>query len=109
MMQPLFVGSVGTDLVSNHQFTFPHLGVYTVRVWGTPNGTSSPAFQPFVLDYAVRVAREAPNQTPEQTSQPNAGNWLSDHFIHIIVGAVIVGLAIVWVFFGGRSKRKTKK
>lgn len=46
--------AVSSNLVSENHYAFVKPGVYTMRFTGTPN--RSGAFQPFTLNYEVRVA-----------------------------------------------------
>jgi len=96
--QPLFQNNTSPSLTNASIFyTFPKRDVYVVRVMGeplTPNG-----FQPFVLNYDVRVARSAVAST---TPTAPGENWFSVHIIHLIG---IIGASIFMVFFILKERR----
>lgn len=87
--QPLFSPSA-QGLVSVHDVPFAKRGVYTVRVTGKPQTGSS--FQPFALEYTIRVSPGEKKSGPDSS----LGSWFSTHGIILGLGIVVAGLIIAW-------------
>ncbi len=89
--QPLFQNNTSSQLTTaTLTYTFPQKDVYTIRVIGKPAYQN--AFQPFTLEYAVRVTRE------NVSSPVNAKQDFLSHVIHyapIEIGAVIILLIVI--------------
>ena len=101
--QPLFA-QVAAGLISIHDVTFPRPGVYTVRVNGAPRGVMT--FQPFLMEFSVRVtAEDSPGIT---TSGSGPGTWIADHFWPLGLGALAGGLILWWGLRPGGLGRKKK-
>lgn len=98
--QPLFARQ-DSGLVSVHEVTFAKPGVYTVRVNGYPMGKAS--FQPFLLQFAVRVEAGDP-ASADGTSGPKS--WLIDHAL-VLTGGVLVAGLILWWGLRPRPRRKS--
>ena len=94
---PLFAGN-GSRLVSgsgqatgNASFTFPNKDVYTMKVVGMP--LQSGAFQPFTLNYSIRVDRDL---TSASTSTPVSAFLRGHNSYAVLIG---VGLVLIIGFF----------
>jgi hypothetical protein len=98
--QPLFALK-DSGLVSVHEVTFARPGVYTVRVNGYPTGTVT--FQPFLLQFSVRVeAGDAGMASGTSESR----NWFLDHALVLIGGLLVAGL-ILWLGLRPRERKKS--
>jgi hypothetical protein len=70
-------------------YTFTEKAVYTVVLKGSPK--ASGAFQPFSVQYDVRISREL---GPSANNSANPGSWLI--VAGFVVLAVIAGIFIFW-------------
>jgi hypothetical protein len=85
--QPLFA-QAASGLISVHEVTFGHAGVYTVRVNGASLGVVS--FQPFLLTFSVRVS-------PGEPTFAQAGfSWVAGHAWALGLGVLSGGLILWW-------------
>lgn len=97
--QPLFQNNSQPSLDNASVFfTFPQRDVYQVKVTGKPLVQN--AFQPFVLTYDVRVAREATPTPPPTTSQNTSSIPYG-----MIFGGVVTVIAVSAIFIA-RKKGK---
>jgi len=98
--QPLFQNNDNPSLnTASIFYTFPQKDVYKVTIIGKP--TSPDAFQPFTLNYNVRVSRIADEQT---TDTPN-NNWFLANIGYLSAG----GIVIIFLIFAFIKKHKQKK
>ncbi len=84
----------------NFSFIFPQKDVYKVVVKGRPSVLG--AFQEFTLTYDIRVDREGSTQSSNQNN-----DFVSTHFIHLIVAAGILLFVIVAFIIQTVSKPKS--
>jgi len=107
---PLFQNSANPSLESaSFSFTFPEKDIYKVRVSGKP--TTPGAFEPFTLEWDIRVAKESDtvpaNGTTQDltpTNQNELIDWISRHIPHLI-GAFLILIFVVFYII----KQKTGK
>ncbi len=100
---PLLALTQGPSIF-NYQipFTFPEAGVYLIVITGSPK--SANAFQPFTLQYDLRVTRQ-------KGSSPSLSALLghSGHLLHvIIVGGGTIITVIVFTVMYERDKRRLR-
>jgi hypothetical protein len=98
--QALFA-QVSLGLISVHDVTFPHSGVYTVRVNGSPRGRMS--FQPFLIEFSVRVTAGG---TENQSGGSRPSSWFTDHSFLLGLGVLLGALILWWGFRPARSGKK---
>jgi hypothetical protein len=76
-------------------FIFPEKDIYQVRVSGSPR--TSESFEPFILTWDVRVARQSEKSTDTtslttQTTKNGLIDWFSRHIPHL------VGITLIFLF-----------
>ena len=108
---PLFQSSANPSLENaSFSFTFPEKDIYKVRVSGKP--TTPGAFNPFTLEWDLRVARESdniqtsggtPNTISGEANQNPVIDWVSNHIPHII-GVFLILIFVIFYFLKRRSK-----
>ena len=100
--QPLFQNTSNPSL-SNASvfFTFPKRDVYEILIVGKPN--SSGGFQPFTLQYDVRVDQIAENTGTENKSALQI--FLTTHALQI-VGGIFVVTFCSWFLLKNKKKDK---
>jgi len=98
--QPLFARK-DSGLISVHDVTFSKPGVYTVRVNGYP--TADGTFQPFLLQFSVRVE---PGEPASAGGNSPPKSWLLDH-APVLLGGTVVAALIVWLGLRPRPRKKS--
>jgi len=92
---PLFQNSTNPSLENaSFSYTFPEKDIYKVQVSGKP--TTPGAFEPFTLEWDIRVARESETQAGGTTETTQGGfiDWTSKHIPHLIGAFLIAGFVI---------------
>lgn len=105
----LFQNSTNPSLENaSFSFTFPEKNIYKVKVTGNP--TTPGAFEPFTLEWDIRVAREAETPgTSQETAKEEQPSWLVRHIPHtigIIIMLGFVGYALYTNQLKGKRKSK---
>jgi hypothetical protein len=96
--QPLFQNNSDPSLANaSVSYTFAEKGVYKIKVTG--KSLSDNTFDPFTLEYDIRVER-----TVSENAQPQNDNWFIAH-IPPLVGGLIGFSVLGFVLFKGRPKK----
>ncbi len=97
--QSLFQNSNNPSMATASVFyTFAKRDVYKVSVVGDP--IRSGDFQPFKLEYDLRVSRESANKpTSSETT-----NWFSAHMVQLVGGGIVVLFLVFAIITQGRKK-----
>lgn len=98
--EPLFQDNQDPSLTSaSVSYTFPQKDVYQIKIVGKPSIPND--FQPFILSYDIRVARED-NSSSNALQQPN---WWVSHLPHFLAAGIVIG----FIIFGLITKKKEQK
>lgn len=91
---PLFQYGTEPSLTSaSFTFTFPEKDIYTIKISGSPLSNNS--FQPFTLEYDLRVSRESDQPTNlTVTKSNNLVDWIKNHVPHLVAISFVTGFFI---------------
>jgi hypothetical protein len=84
--------------------TFPEKAVYSIRLIGKPK--TNQVFQPFTLDYSVRVDRDAGEETG--ITKEEIRHSVTHHGYHYFIACLLlmgIGIAYLWDFIEKRSRK----
>lgn len=102
--QPLFQNSDNPSLEdATFSYTFPERNIYKVKVSGKP--TEGNVFEPFTLEWDIRVERVVSSKKNNVSQQSGFIDWTSRHIPHLTGALVIAGFA-GYIIVKDRMKRR---